>query len=679
MQAEQLEDQLEGLELVPVQVVKAEKVGAIEKEMESVEEKQSVDEAPDQVPKSEQFGDIGLPVPVKVMESSKVETGPVGKEPEQVLKSEPVVSLDQQIKVIEFGKVVQARPVDEATEQFPKSEPVSDIALPIKVIESGHVDPSDLHGLVMEQFLVDAVPTVKKESGPADSEHIKIETVELVDVPVDVVETDPEEVVVMLVEEVTTEQQQEAHTSCTEDMEVFCSTSNAPVTVSLSDKKTSLEETIAINTLLTELSAVEVHTYKVVPEGSQRRRPILIDSSGNKYNRKPMDKRGNSSKVTWTCNVRRKGICCHAKVSQVGDTFIPGNQPHNHVRIQKAKLEKPDEHTDEKKCQPTSTRQPKNIKFYMNGKQVPADFLVADVELLNARHLIFATPEQFRVLKKSKTLFADVSCKLVRAPFQQIFTLSTYLKDEDNVKPYAQVFVVMSRKQTNDYISVLEKIGELIPKIKVKKIILGYDAELWEAFDTVFPDVVLQGCVFHWTESVYMQIVNLGLNLAFTISSPVFNQIKELLALPFIPAEQIPTVFEEIASQCDQPLLPLIDYFRVVWINNPQWPIISWCVYGMATRTTTEVEGWHQRIVPKASINRIIGLLWEEAQSVTPLKKPMNFEKLTRFQKKCRTTKQSKLFKLWAKYESKDITLSQLLKSSYNINNPLNNEDFMNK
>ncbi|XP_033126342.1 uncharacterized protein LOC117124280 isoform X3 [Anneissia japonica] len=428
------------------------------------------------------------------------------------------------------------------------------------------------------------------------------------------------------------------------------------------------EEAVAIDTLLSELSAVDVHTYKILPEGSQRHRPLLIDSSGNKYNKKPIDKRTNSKKITWTCHVRRKGVCCLAKVAQIGDTFIPGSQPHNHAAVLKAKPPKPENVEGVKVIQP---RHPKTIKFYMNGKHVPTDFLIADVEIPNARHLLFATPEQRKILKKSKTLFADVTCKLMRDPFKQIFTLSTYLKEDDNVKQYILLFVVMSRKTTSDYIAVLEKIGELIPRLKVKKVILGYDEELWEAFDTIFPDVILQGCVYHWTEAVYMQVVNLGLNLSYTISSPVFTHIKELLALPFLPAEHILTIFQEISSKAQPALLPLIEYFQEMWMNNPQWPIISWCVYGMATRTINDVEGWHHRLVPKASLNRLIGLLWEEAQLVTPQKRPFNFEKLTRYQRKCRTTRQSKFFKLWAKYENEEITLNHLLKLCCNLNNPL--------
>ena len=38
-----------------------------------------------------------------------------------------------------------------------------------------------------------------------------------------------------------------------------------------------------------------------------------------------------SGKMLWRCSVRDKNTKCPATVSQDGDTFTPGSQPHNHI------------------------------------------------------------------------------------------------------------------------------------------------------------------------------------------------------------------------------------------------------------------------------------------------------------------------------------------------------------
>lgn len=82
--------------------------------------------------------------------------------------------------------------------------------------------------------------------------------------------------------------------------------------------------------MLTHDPAEERVTYRILPTGSQRGGPLLVDSRGNSYNKKPSDKRHKSTRTVWTCSRRKKGLCCLAKVYQEGDTFLPGVEEHLH-------------------------------------------------------------------------------------------------------------------------------------------------------------------------------------------------------------------------------------------------------------------------------------------------------------------------------------------------------------
>ena len=68
--------------------------------------------------------------------------------------------------------------------------------------------------------------------------------------------------------------------------------------------------------------------------------------------------------------------------------------------------------------------------------------------------------------------------------------------------------------------------------------------------------------------------------------------VKRLLALPFLPADQIPTAFWAFWVN-NAPLQPLIQYVSTTWMDNQQWPLAAWSVFGLAVLTNNNLEGWH--------------------------------------------------------------------------------------
>ncbi|KAG0716765.1 hypothetical protein GWK47_008915 [Chionoecetes opilio] len=80
-----------------------------------------------------------------------------------------------------------------------------------------------------------------------------------------------------------------------------------------------------------DVRAQEHLSYKVVTNASKRGKTILTDTRGHRYNKKSADKRCSSSKTVWTCSVRRKGLCCLAKIYESDGVFVPGPQPHTHT------------------------------------------------------------------------------------------------------------------------------------------------------------------------------------------------------------------------------------------------------------------------------------------------------------------------------------------------------------
>ena len=62
----------------------------------------------------------------------------------------------------------------------------------------------------------------------------------------------------------------------------------------------------------------------------------------------------------------------------------------------------------------------------------------------------------------------------------------------------------------------------------------------------VIPDATIKGCAFHWGQAVWLKAQELGLQVAYQEDKDIFNFIRKLLALPFLPAEHITDMFKHI-------------------------------------------------------------------------------------------------------------------------------------
>lgn len=81
------------------------------------------------------------------------------------------------------------------------------------------------------------------------------------------------------------------------------------------------------------------------------------------------------------------------------------------------------------------------------------------------------------------------------------------MRNDDHTKQVPLVFVIMSGKTKNDYEAVLREVKSAFSsRPAVKKVTLDFEAAVWGAFRDVFPDVVLKGCSFHWTQALWRKV-----------------------------------------------------------------------------------------------------------------------------------------------------------------------------
>ena len=315
------------------------------------------------------------------------------------------------------------------------------------------------------------------------------------------------------------------------------------------------------------------------------------------------------------------------------------------------------------------------LKYVGNCCLAPMnDFLQSDIIHDGQRHLIFATKTMLYHLHHAKKWYVDGTFKLVKRPFYQLFSIHGFVKQGRYKKQIPLCFVLMSRRQTEDYRVVLEEINELAvanhptqAPIRLRGVVVDFEMAVWTAMKDVFGRLLkIQGCLFHWVQCIYRRICKEGYKHAYTHDMHFHDWCRDLMALPYLPHEFIKDEFQKIAGYASSSgARRLVKYIKDNWIDAKVWCPRAWSVFMLETRTNNDVEGWHNGV--NAQNHRAMGmyalirLLYSEAEKV-----PINVQQvylglLTRNTRAKYRHVQRSLKKAWDSFNDQRINESELL------------------
>ena len=174
------------------------------------------------------------------------------------------------------------------------------------------------------------------------------------------------------------------------------------------------------------------------------------------------------------------------------------------------------------------------------------------------------------------------------------------------------------------------------------------------------------------------KVQEFGLQEAYAHDRGTHSYVKQLMALPFLPAEKIETRFYRLQRRATtDSLKKFVQYVADNWIKSEIFPPTTWSVFMEAVRTNNDLEGWHNALNRRAKgkthlpLYCLIQLLNKEASLVALQVRLVSDQKLRRHQRVTYKKMQKKLFCLWNEYHNGERNSKQLLEACAHLVNPV--------
>ncbi|CAF1394457.1 unnamed protein product [Rotaria sp. Silwood1] len=171
-------------------------------------------------------------------------------------------------------------------------------------------------------------------------------------------------------------------------------------------------------------------------------------------------------------------------------------------------------------------------------------------------------------------------------------------------------------KNSEDYNLFFEKVL-VQDNFQPESIMTDFETGTIKSVKDMWPNVLHKGCLFHFSQAVWRQVQSKGLTTKYNEDEYFRLNVKKLIALAFVPLDQVITGFALICDQFNDDADDLLDYFEKTWIGekrrrgagrkNPQFDHKLWNVYDrvVATipRSNNSVEDWHNAFANRVALN----------------------------------------------------------------------------
>lgn len=222
------------------------------------------------------------------------------------------------------------------------------------------------------------------------------------------------------------------------------------------------------------------------------------------------------------------------------------------------------------------------------------------------RILIFASADGLADLGRYQNWSVDGTFKIAPNIFYQFFTIHVIIRNHS----FARLFALLPSKTQECYMTFFTQVKSLV-NLMPSKILCDFEKASINALESIFPDVEVHGCFFHFSQSIYRKIVDLGLQHRYHNEPDFSLKIRCFSALAFLPCSDVIQGFEELSEDEDVPS-EFLSYFERAYVGvargrgatrrrgTPLYPISMWNVRSRVEtnmpRTNNAQEGFHSAI-----------------------------------------------------------------------------------
>ena len=150
------------------------------------------------------------------------------------------------------------------------------------------------------------------------------------------------------------------------------------------------------------------------------------------------------------------------------------------------------------------------------------------------------------------------------------------------------------------------------PNIAPSSCTMDFEIAAHGAMRSHFPNIEILGCYFHFGQSIWRKVQDLGLRQQYTTNEDFRMLVKMLAAIAFVQTPNVPDAFEAVSERVEELELEGFDdlllYFEDTYIgrrrrNGRRRPLFRpevWSVRERTNqglpRTNNQIEGWHNAL-----------------------------------------------------------------------------------
>jgi hypothetical protein len=217
------------------------------------------------------------------------------------------------------------------------------------------------------------------------------------------------------------------------------------------------------------------------------------------------------------------------------------------------------------------------------------------------KFLLFGTRQNLEILAASDHWYMDGTFSVVPPLYSQMYTI--HVMHSGHHIPC--IYGLLESKTMKAYESIFDIILCEINRRQPSTISIDFEIAAINAIRKKFDGVQICGCLFHFGQSIFRRVQQLGFQREYNEDIGFCMEVKMLIALAFVPHGSVISAFSHLSANLRPQLLPLLEYYEDTYIGRQigalrkpaMFPVEIWNVYERVheglPRTNNALEGWH--------------------------------------------------------------------------------------